>query len=182
MSSKGQLRFTFSTKHVSRLHLLPGPHPSSAVTRAQTHQAGLSPHTPPAQALSGPESGGRRTQPSPPGGFGERSCFPVWIPPAAACGPPSGLPCGVDRRPSSSGGGRQCTLCHKPLSEKKLFRQGSKLWDHSSPGWAAWWGVSLGGSPRSPPSSQSFLWVRLKQIKTDRASGLPAVSLPGSAP
>lgn len=99
-------------------------------------------------------------------------------------GSQKGFPC-ASGRPSLSGGGRQCTLCHKTLSEAKLFRQGGKLWNDSLPGWAAAAGrlppllfpffPGVGSQPRWEPAlllSRLPAGARLKQGKTERPHGL----------
>ena len=104
-------------------HPLRGPHPSSA------KQGGLpSPHTP----------GSEPFQASHTHQADSRENVAPWLGPCCRFPPPPqrGFPCTCER-PSSSHGGRQCTLCHKPVSEAKLLRRGSKLWDDSLPGWAA---------------------------------------------
>ena len=98
--------------------------------------------------------------------------------------PKRGFPC-ARGRPSLSGGGCQCTLCHKTLSEVKLFRQGGKLWDDSLPGWAATasrlppllfpFFPGVGSKPRWETAllfSRLPAGARLKQGKTERPHGL----------
>lgn len=80
-----------------------------------------------------PESGRRQTQPSPPGRASGSASGSPQLPPVVS---QRAFPCAC-WLPSLSGGGCQCPLCHKPLSEGKLFSQSSKLWDDSLPDQAA---------------------------------------------